>query len=143
MQQPVPDFNRPETSMEAENETTGFAPVCAIPKAGHTDRRKAQPWSFRTSRRAAAPRLKVETVLCIPDDQRPHLPDHRPAPDLLPPGSPIPRFGEFVYLSSTSAWVVRRVVHEWLSPTGLRIEIWLDWVGSSRQARNPDFMVTQ
>jgi len=71
------------------------------------------------------------------------LPDYRPAPDVLPQGSPIPRMGEFVYLSSTSAWVVRRVVHEWLSPTGLRIEVWLEWAGCARFARHPNFMVTQ
>lgn len=129
--------------MEANNEITGAAPAGTIPKARQTGRRNSAPRSLKTLRRATPPRLKIEAVLSFPDDQRVHLPDYRPAPDLLPPGSPIPRLGEFVYLSSTSAWMVWRGVHEWLSPTGLRIEVWLDWVGSSRQARNPDFMVTQ
>jgi len=71
------------------------------------------------------------------------LPDYRPAPDLLPKGSPIPRSGEFIYLNSSSAWIVRRVVYEWRSTHDLRIEVWLDWIGSSRHARNPDFAVTQ
>jgi hypothetical protein len=50
----------------------------------------------------------------------------------LPPGAPLPREREVIYLSSTSAWSVELVVHEWLTPVDLRVEVWIRHVGSSR-----------
>lgn len=91
----------------------------------------------------AAPATKVEVHLCIPDDQQQHLPARRRAPALLPRDVPMPRTGEVIYLSSTSAWVVRMVIHEWRNAFELRIEVWLEWVGSARHARAPGFSLTQ
>ena len=87
--------------------------------------------------------LTMSVHLCIPEDQMTHAPKRRRAPHTLPEGAPLPRLGDFVYLSSTSAWVVRRVVHEWRAVDELRIEVWLDWMGSARYARHVDFAVTQ
>jgi hypothetical protein len=87
--------------------------------------------------------LHVHIHFCIPDDQERHLPRRRRAPAVLPREVPLPRVGELVYLSSTSAWVVTRIVHEWRSPEDLHIELWLDWIGSARHARPPGFAMTQ
>ena len=81
--------------------------------------------------------------LCIPDDQERFLPKRRKAPEYLPADVPLPRTGELLYLSSSSAWVVTRVIHEWLAGPELRIELWLDHVGSSRYERPPGFALTQ
>jgi hypothetical protein len=85
----------------------------------------------------------VEIHLCVPDDQRQHLPKRRRAPHQLPANAPLPRVGEVLYLSSSSAWAVELVIHEWRSPEDLRIELWLTHVGSSRHARPPGFAITQ
>jgi hypothetical protein len=85
----------------------------------------------------------VTIHLCVPDDQERHLPKRRRAPPYLPPGVPLPRVGEVIYLSSTSAWGVELVVHEWRTPTELRIEVWLTHVGSARHLRPPGFSLTQ
>lgn len=86
---------------------------------------------------------EVRIHLCIPDDQEQHLPARRRAPRYLPLNAPLPRQGEVIYLSSSSAWGVTMVIHEWLSPVELRIELWLEHVGSSRHARPTGFTVTQ
>lgn len=91
----------------------------------------------------AVPRTQVEIHLCIPDDQERHLPKRRRAPRLLPNDAPMPRTGEVIYLSSSSAWIVRMVIHEWRSPHDLRIELWMDWIGSARHARPAGFTITQ
>mgnify|MGYP000393730267 CR=1 FL=1 len=90
---------------------------------------------------AACPRIEIH--LCVPEDQERHLPKRRRAPHCLPLTAPLPRQGEVLYLSSSSAWQVNLVVHEWRSPQDLRIEIWLEWIGSARHARPPGFEVTQ
>ena len=87
--------------------------------------------------------VTVTVHLCVPDDQAAHVPKRRRAPDVLPTGVPLPRVGELIYMSSSSAWVVHRIVHEWRSTVDLRIEVWLDWLGSARAARHADFSVTQ
>jgi hypothetical protein len=87
--------------------------------------------------------LHIKVHFCIPDDQSPHMPKRRRAPVNLPAQAPLPRVGEFVYLSSTSGWVVTHLVHEWRSAHDLRIEIWLDHVGGARDARHPHFQMTQ
>ena len=93
-----------------------------------------------TTPRAAT---NVRVHLCIPDDQERHLPKRRRAPQFVPPDVPMPRVGEVIYLSSTSAWMVSRLIHEWTSAVDLRIEIWLEWVGSARHSRPPGFAMTQ
>lgn len=90
---------------------------------------------------AASPLIEIH--LCVPDDQEQHLPKRRRAPRYLPLTAPLPRVGEVVYLSSSSAWQVDVVVHEWRSPTHLRVELWLVWIGHARHARRPGFEVTQ
>jgi hypothetical protein len=86
---------------------------------------------------------RVTIHLCVPDDQERHLPKRRLAPHYLPSTVPLPRVGEVVYLSSTSAWGVTMVIHEWKSPGELRIELWLEYVSSSRSSRPPGFTLTQ
>lgn len=81
--------------------------------------------------------------LCIPDDQERHLPKRRRAPHLLPRDVPIPVTGDVLYLSSSSAWLVRMRIYEWRSAHDLRIELWMEWVGSARHARAPGFALTQ
>lgn len=78
---------------------------------------------------------RVEVELCVPADQLSFLPEHRAAPFMLPAGVPVPHKGDVIYLSSTSAWGVMMVIHEWRSPLDLRIEVWIQLVGSARQIR--------
>jgi hypothetical protein len=85
----------------------------------------------------------VRVHLCVPEDQKRHLPKRRRAPAELPPEAPLPRQGEVIYLSSSSAWGVAMVIHEWLSQDMLRVEVWLEHVTASRNARPPGFELTQ
>jgi hypothetical protein len=78
--------------------------------------------------------------LCVPDDQVRHLPKRRKAPESLPPNVPVPRQGDVIYLSRSSAWGVEVVVYDWLAPDQLRIEIWLKHVGSAQQLRESGFV---
>jgi hypothetical protein len=73
----------------------------------------------------------------IPDEQLQHLPDGQQVPNSMPPGSTLPRTGDVIYLTSTSAWAVRAVIHELLPGARVRIEVWLEWVGSARHRRDP------
>jgi hypothetical protein len=86
---------------------------------------------------------QVSIHLCVPDDQEHLLPKRRRAPLYLPPEAPLPRRGEVIYLSSSSAWGVTLVIHEWRAPAELRIEVWIEHVGSARNARPSGFMLTQ
>jgi hypothetical protein len=86
---------------------------------------------------------EVKVHLCIPEDQERFLPKRRKAPPYLPPEAPLPRHGEVIYLSSSSAWGVAMVIHDWLAPDQLRIEIWLEYVNASRHLRPPGFALTQ
>ncbi len=87
--------------------------------------------------RAETGRTRLEVHLCVPDEDAPLLPDYMPLGAMrLPPGAPIPRVGEILYLSSTSAWCVETVVHEPLSPTSIRVEVWLTRVGAARCRRD-------
>lgn len=90
---------------------------------------------------SASPRIEIH--LCVPDDQERHLPKRRRAPQWLPLTAPLPRQGEVIYLSSSSAWGVEMVIHEWRSPQDLRVEIWITYVGSSRHRRPTGFALTQ
>lgn len=78
--------------------------------------------------------VNVEVSLCVPENQRQHLPHHCVAPTNLHPSVPLPRQGEVVYLSPNSAWGVQLVVHEWKAPTSLRVEVWLEHVASGNQS---------
>jgi hypothetical protein len=98
----------------------------------HQDQPHAEP---------GKPSIRIH--LCIPDDQMRHLPKRRRAPAYLPESAPLPRQGEVIYLSSTSAWGVAMVIHEWESPDRLRVEVWLEHVGGARHSRPTGFMLTQ
>ena len=84
---------------------------------------------------AQVPLASVQVELCVRPDLVPHLPDYRAAPTMLPLNAPVPRIGEIIYLSSTSAWMVYMVIHEYLSANELHIEVWIDWVGAARHMR--------
>jgi hypothetical protein len=86
---------------------------------------------------------RVSVHLCVPDDQTRHMPRKRRVPDLLPPDAPLPKQGDVLYLNATSAWGVQMVVHQWLNEYTLRIEVWLQHVSSTRDARPTGFMLTQ
>jgi hypothetical protein len=77
--------------------------------------------------------------LCVPDDQARHLPKRRRAPESLPPNVPVPRQGDVIYLSRSSAWGVEVVVYDWLAPDELRIEVWLKHVGTAQQLKESGF----
>lgn len=84
----------------------------------------------------------VQVELCVSEHLIPHLPDYRAAPTMLPLNAPVPRIGEVIYLSSTSAWMVYMVIHEYRSTNDLHIEVWLDWIGSARQVRPSECKLT-
>lgn len=83
----------------------------------------------------AGPRVVV--TLRIPDDQLQYAHDIPMWALQLPPGSPVPRVGEVVYLSSTSAWAVGFVVHERLSRELTRVECVISYMGAARYLREP------
>jgi len=86
----------------------------------------------------------ITTVhLCVPDDQSRYLPRRRRAPTNLPPDVPLPRQGDVVFLSRSSAWTVHMVIHDWQAPDNLRVEVWLVHVGTGRPTLHGDFAVTQ
>lgn len=89
------------------------------------------------------PDVRISRHLCVPADQEKYLPRRRRTPQFLPAAAPLPRQGEVLYLSSSSAWGVELVIHEWLSPVDLRVEVWITHVGSSRQRRPTGFQLTQ
>ena len=60
---------------------------------------------------------------CIPDDQLKELPQGQHVPQTLPKGALVPRVGDVVYLTSTSAWGVSMVIHEMLPGCDVRIEV--------------------
>jgi len=71
------------------------------------------------------------------------LPRRRRAPQYLPPQVPLPRQGEVIYLSSSSAWAVKGVLHEWLSPQQLHVTVLIEYQGQTHYTSRPDFAVTQ
>lgn len=86
---------------------------------------------------------EVVVAFFVPDDQQWLLPRRRRSPSVLPANVPIPRRGEVVYLSSTSAWFVELVIHEWRSPVDLMVQVWLTYMGGARAVRSDGFQVTQ
>ncbi|MCL4695489.1 MAG: hypothetical protein KJ023_00280, partial [Burkholderiaceae bacterium] len=85
---------------------------------------------------------RIEARYMVPADQQFLLPTRARAPQVLPPHA-VPATGTVVYLSNDSAWVVELVVHEWLTPIDLSVEVWITHVGSLRHARPPGFKLTQ
>lgn len=86
---------------------------------------------------------RIEIHLCVPDDQERHLPKRRRAPHFLPVNAPLPRRGEVIYLSSSSAWKVELVIHEWRSPVDLHVQVWITHIGAALHKRPPGFQLTQ
>lgn len=82
---------------------------------------------------AAEPASTVH--FCIPDEELPHLPIGQALPT-WPAGAPMPHVGEVIYLTSTSAWAVRIVIHEFMHGS-VRTEIHLVWIGPARHLRDP------
>jgi hypothetical protein len=104
----------------------------------------------RVPRRLAKPSLRFrptealldasEVLLCIPEDQRMHLPPHTRVPEKMPYGVAIPRRHDVVYLTSSSAWVVSCVVHELLEGgRTVQVQVWLEHLGVSRYHRQKPF----
>lgn len=89
----------------------------------------------RMPHRLLDPAVGPDLRLCIPDDQLPHLPPFQSVTTVWPKGAPFPRVGEVIYLTSTSAWVVKIMIHEFVPGGALRHEAWLEWIGSARHGR--------
>lgn len=102
--------------------------------AGHNVSRTRVLAEGRLPRRLAQPASTTDVHLCIPDDQLVHLTQGQAIPQ-WPAGRRLPRNGEVIYLTSTSAWVVVMVIHELLPGSDVRVEVWLEWVGAARQVR--------
>lgn len=91
----------------------------------------------------------IEVGLVLMDEQVDYLPDllaarylaQRPQDlnvslsELVPAGMPLPKKGDVLYLSSTSAWAVSLVVHEWLLGGRRRVLFYIEHVGASRTSR--------
>ncbi len=106
-------------------------------------RPKGERLSMSKATNGNGQRQQVEVCLCIPEDQRRYLPKRRNMPSCLPPHAPLPRQGDVVYLSSSSAWGVSMVVHELIANDSVRVEVWLEHLTSSRHSRPTGFMLTQ
>ena len=90
--------------------------------------------------------LAVQIHFCVPEHEEHLVPKRRRAPLLMPLEAPLPRIGEVVNLSSTSAWSVTMVVHSWQSQRDLRVEVWLEHLGDAGSAgtkRRAGFDLTQ
>lgn len=93
---------------------------------------------------AQAPSATVVVRLCVGGHDERHIPRRRTAPQVLPNNAPLPRIGEVIYLSSTSAWGVELVIHDWRSADLLHIEVWITHVtGVARHSRHGLFARTQ
>ena len=71
------------------------------------------------------------------------LPRRSRAPQYLPVNAPLPRKGEIIYLTSTSAWGVHGVVHEWIAHDELRITVFIEPLGRTHHVGRPEFALTQ
>ena len=90
----------------------------------------------RPRRAARVPAPETSVTLCIPDDQLVHFPQGVSFPT-WPAENQLPRKGEVIYLTSTSAWAVEIVIHEFLAGGAVRVEVWLAWAGSARHRGSP------
>jgi len=95
-----------------------------------------QQWASPGRAIAAPPITTVH--LCIPDDQLVHAEELPSWALCMPEGAPLPRKGDVLYLSSTSAWAVILVIHERLSRDMTRVEVWLEYTSCARHSRSPD-----
>lgn len=122
--------------MRQDGEASHGAGVPARKLAGRGESVAA---SRRTSAQAPRCSISAETAsnvhLCIPEEQLMHFPNGQAMPT-WPAGAPVPQAGEVIYLTSTSAWAVRTVIHEFMRGS-LRTEVWLEWIGSARHLRDP------
>lgn len=99
--------------------------------------------AFHPQQRPDGSNVEVVACYCIHHEHASRTPSRRRWPRFLPIGAPLPRRGEYVYLTSTSAWRVENVIHEWRGPHRLHIEVWLDYAGPAHHERTPDFELTQ
>jgi hypothetical protein len=63
----------------------------------------------------------------------------RRGPRFLPPAAPVPQQGDLVYLTSTSAWRVRMLVHEWLALDTLHVHVIVEHVGATHHGNRASF----
>ena len=99
--------------------------------------------SHARNHRSTLPRKPGFAVhLCFPDDQIKYLPEGQVIPK-WPAGVPAPRMGEVIYVTSTSAWAVSLVIHEIINGGGMRVEVWLEWVGPVHHRRDAECNFTQ
>ena len=91
--------------------------------------------SAQAPRRSISAEAASNVHLCIPEEQVMHFPNGQAMPT-WPAGAPVPQAGEVIYLSSTSAWAVRIVIHEFMRGS-LRTEVHLEWIGAARHLRDP------
>lgn len=97
--------------------------------------------AMRARRAAMQPAADWSVHVCIPDDQLANIPSGMAIP-AWPAGATLPRTGDVVYLTSTSAWGVMLVIHE-LVPGGVRVEVWLEFVAESRHHRSAEIRSIQ
>ena len=95
--------------------------------------------STTTMHHTPAIRIEVRAV----DESVNALPRRHRMPHYLPLCAPLPRAGELIYVSSTSAWRVSGVVHQWHAPDDLHVLVWVEFAGSTHHAGRPAFDVTQ
>lgn len=93
--------------------------------------RGLRPGTSPVRRAAQAQAPEPSVVLCISDDQLVHLPQGIVVPT-WPADAHVPRKGEVIYLTSTSAWVVAIVIHEIVRGGAVKVEVWLEWIGAAR-----------
>lgn len=96
-----------------------------------------QQASQRRSSRVLPCKPNCAVRLCISEDQHAHLSHGQVLPS-WPAGAPLPRMGEVIYLTSTSAWGVAMVIHELLPGGHMRVEVWLEHVHAARHQRSPE-----
>lgn len=89
----------------------------------------------RVRAKSATPTPRVR--LYVPDDQVVHLTEGQGLP-VWPAGATAPRQGDVIYVSSTSAWGVALVVHEFQDDGSIAVQVWLEWVGAARTLSDGD-----
>ena len=110
------------------------------------DRRQAHGSASAVSRLEPLRAPRGEVRLCVPDDQVHHLPAR--VTGMLcntssevsvdwPAGAGLPKAGEVIYLSSTSAWGVTMVIHECRPGGAVDVQVWIEYVAAAR-LRVPD-----
>ena len=110
-----------------------------LPARSRADRGGGAVAARRVAAHAARGSVKAVATsnvhLCISDEQLMHFPSGQAMPT-WPAGAPLPHAGEVIYLTSTSAWAVRIVIHEFMRGS-VRTEVHLEWIGAARHLRDP------